>query len=137
MKRSTLILAAFSLALGALLLHMRIHPVFVVPQANGMPVTGASPEFYLPNFFANFLGIVDVILITALFCSKKTVALAYLLNGLFVIFGAILMAHFSIVKLFPLHPAPLDWILKSTFPDIIIAFTDFLIGKAIYDSYFA
>ena len=137
MKRGTLILAAFSIALGALLLHMRIHPVFVLPQANGVPIPGATPEFYLPNFFASLLGIIDVILVTTLFCSRKTVALAYLLNGLFAIFGAIFMAHFAVVKLSPTHPALSDWILKSTFPDIIIAFVDFLIGKAIYESYFS
>lgn len=136
MKRSTLILAAFSIALGALLLHIRIHPIFVLPQINGVPLPGALPEFYLPNFLANFLGIVDVILITALFCSKKTAALAYLVNGLFVILGAIFMAHFAIVKLSPTHPTLLDWIIKSTFADIVIAFCDFLIGKAIYESYF-
>ncbi len=46
------------------------------------------------------------------------------------------MGHFSIVDLISKNPKFLDWIVKSTFPDILVALGGFLIGKAIYNSYF-
>jgi hypothetical protein len=58
-----------------------------------------------------------------------------MLNGLIVIFGVVLMGHFSIAVLAPKSPSPADWLLKSTFPDIAIALGDFLIGKALYESW--
>ncbi len=43
------------------------------------------------------------------------------------------MAHYSIAELTD-KAAPLgDWFLKSTLPDIGIAWGDFFIGKALYD----
>jgi hypothetical protein len=85
------------------------------------------------KFLATLLPFIDVALVTALFMSRKTAAYAYLLNGLIVIYGAVLMAHFSLAeiaaKAIPLQAA----FLKSTLPDIGIAWADFFAGKALYD----
>ena len=155
--RRALILALFLISLGAGMLHMRIHPVYYVPknppapaaspdkapapqkipagEATASPNAPAQPQFSLEHLFAILICLVDVVVVTALFCSIRTVSIAYLLNGMFVIFGTVFMAHFSIADLSQgAHPWT-DWIVKSTLADIIILWTDFFIGKAIYDSY--
>jgi len=98
-----LIIALFLTALGGLGLHYRIHPID--KHAFG----------YVP-FIA---GLISVLAIPALFFFRKTLHLAYLLNGFTVIIGVITMAHFSIVK------APL-------LPDIFILLCKFFIGRAIF-----
>ena len=154
--RRALILALFLISLGGAMLHIRIHPVYVkelwkTEQVNGVstqvkivppPGTQTVPEnlrvefrFSLEHLFAIAICLVDVVIVTALFCSIRTVPLAYLLKGMFVIFGTVFMAHFSISELSQ-GPHPLmDWILKSTLSDILILWVGFFIGKAIYDSY--
>jgi len=154
--RRALILATFVMSLGGFMLHMRIHPVYVkefweTKQVNGVstqakvvlpPGTQTVPEnlrvkfrFSLEHLFAILIGLVDVVVVTALFCSIGTVSIAYLLKGMCVIFGTVFMAHFSISELsHGPHPFT-DWILKSTLSDILILWAGFFIGKAIYDSY--
>lgn len=77
------ILALLFLSLGGWLLHFRIHH----PSAN--------PSNFVPFIF----GLLNVLVTPFLFNSKKTVLLAYLINGLGVIVGAIAMAHFSLSTL--------------------------------------
>ena len=74
-------------------------------------------------------------LVTPLFAVRRTAPLGHLLNGLFVVYGTVLMAHFSIAGLAPKNLGAADWLLRSTFPDIAIAWGDFLVGKALYDSW--
>ena len=87
------------------------------------------------RFLSFLFSLTDVVLVTVLFMSSKTSAFGYLLNGLIVIYGTVFMAHYSIAEL-TARSAPLsDWFIKSTLPDIGIAWGDFLIGKVLYDSY--
>jgi hypothetical protein len=79
--------------------------------------------------------LLDVVLVTILFMSKQTAVYGYLLNGLIVIYGTVFMAHFSITDLI-VHAVPPDqWVLKSTLPDIGIAWADFFAGKALFNLY--
>ena len=123
MIRRSLLFALFLLALCGLIFHYRIHPFVVDGHFSG--------TFFLASIFP----FVDVVLVTILFLSRKTAIYGYLLNGLIVIFGTIFMAHFSIsemiVKSIPLS----SMLLKSTLPDIGIAWGDFFVGKALYDLY--
>ena len=130
MKKGTLLIALFLLALSGFMLHFRIH--------NFMIADKLDPDAFLfdpTKFLATLFPLVDVILVTALFMSRKTAVYGYLLNGLIVIFGTIFMAHFSIsemvVKSIPLS----SMLLKSTLADIGIAWGDFFVGKALYDLY--
>ena len=130
MKKSTLLIALFLLALSGLMLHLRIHNFMIADKLH--------PGTFLfdpTRFLATLFPLVDVILVTALFMSRKTAVYGYLLNGLIVIYGTIFMAHFSIsemiVKSIPLS----SMLLKSTLPDIGIAWGDFFVGKALYDLY--
>ena len=72
---------------------------------------------------------------TALFTSRRTAALGYLINGMLVIYGTVLMGHFSVAMLAPLKPTLHDWFFKSTIPDILLAWADFMVGKALYESW--
>ncbi|HSW64379.1 MAG TPA: hypothetical protein VLH56_13885 [Dissulfurispiraceae bacterium] len=130
MNRRTLLSALFLIALGGFLLHYRIHPFMVPDKANpGMLIFNGT------KFLASFFSLVDVIIVTALFSSKRYAMYGYLLNGMLVIYGCILMSHFSIAGLAGKSLPLTDMILRSTIPDIAIAGGDFLIGKALYDSY--
>ncbi len=87
------------------------------------------------RFLSFIFPLIDVIVVTLLFTSKNTAAYGYLFNGIIVIYGTVFMAHFSIAEL-TAKSAPLEnWVLKSTLPDIGIAWADFFTGKALYDVY--
>jgi hypothetical protein len=101
--KNILIIGLFLTALGGLGLHYRIHSIVKNAYA------------YIP-FIA---GLISVIAIPLLFLFRKTLHLAYILNGFTVIIGVITMAHFSLVK------APL-------LPDIAILLGKFFIGRAIF-----
>lgn len=130
-SRRALLAALALLALGGLLLHLRAHPVFLADRAH----PGAT--LFRPAFIAaSLLPLLDLLLVTALFSSRRSAVYGYLLNGLIVIYGSVLMAHFSLAALFaPQGPAFADWVLRTTFPDIAIAWGDFFVGKALYDSW--
>jgi hypothetical protein len=128
MNKRFLLLALFLLALSGLHLHFRIHN-FMVPD-------GLHPGSYIfdgTKFLSFILPAIDVVLVTLLFTSRKTVVYGYLLNGLIVIYGTILMAHFSIAEISAKSVPFNSWLLKSTLPDIGIAWADFFVGKALYD----
>jgi hypothetical protein len=143
--RKVLIVALFLMALGALSLHMRIHPVFVKQKTEHVAEQKPTPEtskqeprssFSGTHFLASFFCFIDLVFVTWLFCSKKTAAYAFMLNGMLAIFGTILMSHFTIAQLWGTGASLADWMyLKSTLADITILLADFLIGKAVYDSY--
>jgi hypothetical protein len=114
--KSTLLLALILISLGGLLLHLRIHPASQNPS----------------NFLPLVSGILSVIVVPLLFSRKKTIGYGYTLNGFLVIIGTIAMAHFA-VEHWP-QPAQFESIvLKTTLPDIIVLWTKFFIGKAIFD----
>lgn len=127
-NRNLLIFSLFLLALGGLFLHYRIHPFIITDKTDPFIKT-----FSFTKFLAFILPFIDVVLVTILFLSKKTVAYAYLLNGLIVIYGSILMMHFSLAEMLAKDIPSSDFLIKSTFPDIAINWADFFIGKAVYD----
>lgn len=125
--RRVLLLSLFLLAVSGLLLHYRIH--------NFMAHDTSEPGFNSTYFLAFLFPLINVVVVTALFTSKKTAVYGYLLNGILVIYGTVFMTHFSIAEL-TAKSAPLrDWVISSTLPDIAIAWVDFFIGKALYDLY--
>jgi hypothetical protein len=128
MTKKILLLSLFLLAVSGLLLHYRIHN-FMVPDR----LNPGSFIFDGTKFLSFIFPVIDVVLVTLLFMSRKTAVYGYLLNGLIVIYGTIFMAHFSIAEM-SAKSIPSDaWLLKSTLPDIGIAWADFFVGKALYD----
>lgn len=128
MTKRILLIALFLLALSGLMLHYRIHN-FMVPDK-------LNPGVFIFNktrFLSFIFPLSDVLLVTLLFMSRKTIVYGYLLNGLIVIYGTVLMTHYSIAELTTKSVPLQDWLLKSTIPDIGIAWVDFFIGKALYD----
>ena len=132
-QRRSLLATLFLLALAGTLLHLAAHPMFSPDKAH----PGAT--FFRPSFVAaSVLPLLDLVLVTWLFSARRTAAYGYLLNGLIVIFGSVLMGHFGITALMALAAtgAPLtQWLFKSLIIDIIIAWADFFAGKALYDSW--
>jgi hypothetical protein len=137
--RRALIVALFLIALGATMLHIRIHPIYVPENHDTAAAQGAPVKVHFSgeHFAAIAIGVIDAVLVTALFCSIRTAPLAYLLNGMFVIFGTVFMAHFGIADVLKKFGSPTlwQWIFQTTLADIVILWVDFFIGKAIYDSY--
>ena len=128
MKKTTLLTVLVFLAVSGLLLHYRIHN-FMVPDK----LHPGDFVFDGTKFFAALFPLIDVIVVTALFMSRTTAVYGYLLNGLLVIYGTVFMAHFSLAE-FAAKSIPLQAIfLKSTLPDIGIAWADLFVGKALYD----
>jgi len=114
--KSILLVALVTLSLGGFLLHVRIHPVSQ-NSSNLIPLIS---------------GALSILVIPLLFSFKKTIEYGYVLNGLLAIVGTIGMAHFSIVH----WPAPATLgsiILKTTLADILIVWSKFFIGKALFD----
>ena len=121
-QRTALWAALVSLALGATLLHYRVHP------------PGDDPTDLWPNLFS----IIDLVLVSALFRFRSTALLGLLLNSFLVFLGIIMMADYSLsatlagqVKVMP-GANFFGWLLLTTFPDIMIALADFLVGLALY-----
>ncbi len=128
MTKKILLLALFILAVSGLLLHYRIHN-FIVPDK----LHTGNTIFDGTKFLSFIFPAVDVVIVTLLFTSRKTAVYGYLLNGLLVIYGTVFMAHFSIAEI-SAKSIPADaWLIKSTLPDIGIAWADFFVGKALYD----
>jgi hypothetical protein len=113
--------ALVALALGASLLHFRIHP----PK---------DLTYFWPNLFCWL----DLVLVRLLFLSRGTALLGLLLNSFLAYLGIIMMADFSInatrtgfIKIMPWDNF-FGWLLLTTFPDIMILLADFLVGLALY-----
>ncbi len=123
--RRGLYTALILLSVSGLMLHYRIHNFINHDPAH----PGFSPTYFLATLFP----FIDVVLVTILFASKKTSVYGYVLNGMIVIYGTVFMAHFSIVELTSKSAPIQDWLIKSTIPDIGIAWGDFFVGKALYD----
>jgi hypothetical protein len=123
MKRIILLIVLFLLALGGLIVHYTIHPFMEADRFSGT------------FFLSNILPFIDVVLVTGLFLSRKTAIYGYLLNGLIVIFGTILMAHFNIAGFVANPIPPSQWIMNSMLLSIGITWVDFFVGKALYNFY--
>jgi hypothetical protein len=130
MKKSTLLTALVLLAVGGLLLHYRIHYFMVADKLH----TG-NTVFSGSLFLATLIPLIDVVLVTGLFCSRKTAVYGYLLNGMLVIYGTVFMSHFSIAQMIAKSIPVQSMFLNSTLPDIAVLWADFFVGKALYDLY--
>ena len=120
-QRTTLWAALVALAVGAAMLHFRVHP----PK---------DLTYLWPNLFS----LIDLVLVSALFLFRRTALLGLLLNSFLAFVGIIMMADFSLaatlagqVKVMPGQNF-IGWLLLTTFPDIMIALADFLTGLALY-----
>ena len=113
--------ALVALAVGASLLHCRIHP----PK---------DLTFFWPNFFSWL----DLVLVSLLFLSRGTALLGVILNSFLAYLGIIMMADYSLsatrdgwIKIMPWENF-FGWLLLTTFPDILILLADLLVGLALY-----
>jgi len=116
MIRRTLVAGLFFFALGGWFLHLRIHP----------------PSEEAGHLIPFISGVLSVFCVPVLFCYRRTLVLAYLLNGFSVILGTVLMAHFSIVRFQGPLTLP-NVLLMTTIPDIVILWGKFALGKALFD----
>ena len=109
------------LALGATLLHLRIHP----PK---------DTTYLWPNLFS----MLDLVLVSLLFLFRSTAILGVILNSFLAFLGIIMMADFSLSATLggkvAVSPAAnfFGWLLLTTFPDIAILVADFFVGLALY-----
>ena len=120
-QRLTLWVALVSLALGATLLHYRFHP----------------PD-ELTNLWPNLFALIDLVLVSALFRFRSTALPGLLLNSFLAFLGVIMMADYSLsatlagqVQVMP-GANFFGWLLATTFPYIMIALADFMVGLALY-----
>ena len=120
-QRTTLWVALVSLALGATLLHYRVHP----------------PD-ELTDLWPNLFSVIDLVIVSAMFRFRSTALLGLLLNSFLAFLGIIMMADYSLsatlagqVKVMP-GADFFGWLLLTTFPDIMIALADFLVGQGLY-----
>lgn len=114
--KTTLLLALIAISLGGLILHFRLHPV----------------SHNTSNFLPLIAGILSVIVVPLLFSGRKVMSYAYVLNGFLAIVGTVAMAHFSIEH-WPEPASVASIITQTTLADIIILWTMFFVGKAIFD----
>ena len=120
-QRLQLWVALVVLAIGASMLHFRIHP----PK---------DLTYLWPNLFS----LIDLVVVSALFLLRGTALLGLLLNSFLAFLGIIMMADFSIsatlagqMKVMPGQNF-FGWLLLTTFSDIMILVADFFIGLALY-----
>lgn len=127
--RRILLTAMFLLALGAFAMHFRIHPPLTELEDGGR-------QLNFTFLVASMFSLLDVVLVTILFSRKQTVAYAYLLNGMLVIYGTVFMAHCGIAKAYSPETSLLTYIFSSTFPQIILVWADFFLGATLYRMWF-
>jgi hypothetical protein len=114
--RVLLVAGLFFVTLGGWMLHVRIHPLLKL-AANYVP------------FIA---GLMSVTAVSAMFLFRKTLAYAYVINGMLVIIGTITMTHFSLAHP-PEHITFSTMMLNTLFPDIVVLFTNFMLGKTLFE----
>ncbi len=121
-QRYTLWVALVVLAIGATMLHLRIHP----------------PDKGHTYFWGNLFAWLDLVLVSLLFLSRKTAIWGLLLNSFLAYIGMILMSDFAITATLlgkiqvGARAHFFSWLLQTTFPDVAILFADFLVGQALY-----
>ena len=126
--RHLLFTALVLMATGALYLHLRVHPFLVPDKVN------PGQTLFMGSFVAaSLFSLLDLVVVSLLFTRRLTAVYGYLLNGMIVIFGTVLMTHFSIGKLSVDPSLPLYLLLfRSTLPDIALAWADFLVAATLY-----
>jgi hypothetical protein len=114
--RLLLVAGLFFVSLGGWMLHVRIHP----------------PLKLAANYVPFIAGLMSITAVPAMFLFRKTLAYAYVINGMLVIIGAITMAHFSLAhppELITFYTVPFN----TLFPDVVILLTNFILGKALFE----
>jgi hypothetical protein len=114
--RRMLLAALWLLGIGGWLMHLAIHPIS----------EGGS------NFIPFFSGALSVLLVPLLFSFKRTVAFAYVLNGMAAVLGTITMAADSLKQL----PVPLTLgalLLGTLLPDILLLWGKFAVGYGLFE----
>jgi hypothetical protein len=121
-QRIQLWIALVALAVGAVMLHYRLHP----------------PQGHLTNFWATLFSCIDLFVVSALFLRKSTAVWGLLLNSFLAFIGIIMMTDLTIVSVYSgwikttFAANPVQWIMQTMIPDISILFADFLVGLALY-----
>lgn len=126
--RRLLFAALVLMAAAACHFHFRIHPFLVADKVH------PGQTLFKGDFVAaSLFPLLDLLLVSRLFSARRTAVYGYVLNGMLVIYGTVLMAHYSIARLALEPPQPLYLLLfKSTLPDIALAWADFLVGATLY-----
>ncbi len=129
--RHLLFTALVLMAAAALYFHLRIHPFLVNDQAN------PGQTIFRPSYLmASLFPLLDLVLVSLLFTSRRTAVYGYVFNGMIVIFGTVLMTHYSLVRLAATPHQPLYLMLfNSTLPDIALAWADFMVGATLYSTW--
>ena len=130
MIRRNLLITLVLLAAVGLVLHYRAHN-FMIPDKLHPGAFLFSKTFFLASIFP----FIDLVLVTALFMSRRTAVYGYLLNGLIAVYGTVFMGHYAIASFYASNLPPMDWIFKSMLLDIGLVWVDFLTGKTLYDFY--
>ncbi len=112
-----LVASLLCINIGGFLLHVRIHPVT------------ATAVNYVP-FIA---GLMSILVISTMFFFKRLLPYAYLANGMLAIIGTITMSHFSYV-LVQDNVSLATLFTRTIFPDIVLIWGAFFIGKALYET---
>lgn len=100
----SLVFGLFFISLGGAMIHYHAHP-------------SAKHDFaYVPMV----AGILSVLVIPPLFLFKRTLHLAYMLNGFLVIVGTVTMGHYALVS-------------RPIWPDLPILWAKFLMGYALFN----
>jgi len=121
-QRYQLWVALVALAVGATMIHFRIH----------------SPWEEFTNLWPNLFSVIDLVLVSTLFLFRPTALLGLLLNSFLAFFGIIMMGDYSLSATLAGHMKVMPgqnfigWLLLTTFPDIMVALADFLVGLALY-----
>lgn len=124
--RRKLLLALFLLAVGGMFIHFFVHKPLLDLTGDGVK------ELVFTNLAASLFGLVDVVAVTFLFYRKETAAWGYLLNGLLVIYGTVIMGHYGIAKVYSPATPWYRYLLIPTSPDIVIAWADFFMGYVLF-----
>ncbi|UCG38580.1 MAG: hypothetical protein JSV00_10500 [bacterium] len=127
--RRLLRLAMFLMAVGGAVLHQRYHPSLGAFEGQG----GAA----FANSVAMVLSLADVVHVTWLFSRKSTASWGYLVNGLIVIFGTVIMVHFGLTRTYVPGSPLYRHLLIPTTPYILLAWADFSLGAVLYRLWFA
>ena len=121
-QRLQLWVALVALAVGASMLHFRIHP----------------PGEEFTDLWPNLSSVIDLVLVSVLFLFRSTALLGLLLNSFLAFFGIIMMGDYSLsatlagsMKVMPGQNF-FGWLLLTTFPDIMVVLADFFVGLALY-----
>jgi hypothetical protein len=115
-----LVLTLMFMSLGGWLLHLRIHPPPLDPDG------AHNPAFWFPFIF----GLMNVLVSPVLLSFARTVIIGYLMNGISVVIGIIMMTTLTLSS----PPSPLtfeSFVLKTNLAVMILLFGKLFVGHQI------